>query len=63
MALSLSWAYTGILAKHLSPVPTGFAKAYPVVIITTVICIIIFVAATAYIDLTKTQTTPSKKTN
>ncbi|MFW6378770.1 MAG: hypothetical protein ACOCZV_01995, partial [Nanoarchaeota archaeon] len=34
------WAYLGILLKHLSP--DGFAGQYPSVIVTVIICLILF---------------------
>jgi hypothetical protein len=39
--LVLIWAYIGILYKHVSM--TGFAGMYPIVIITTIICLITFI--------------------
>jgi hypothetical protein len=37
----LIWAYLGILLKHMSV--TGFAGAYPSVIVTVVLCLVLFV--------------------
>ena len=39
--LVLIWAYTGILYKHVSM--EGFAGMYPIVIITTIFCLITFI--------------------
>lgn len=49
--LVLIWAYAGIWLKHTSP--DGFAGQYPAVIITTVICIIVFVICEAYLLFSK----------
>lgn len=47
--LVLLWAFIGILIKHTSD--TGFAGQYPAVIVTTVVCLAVFVAAEAIIVL------------
>lgn len=39
--LVLIWAYLGILFKHLSA--TGFGGQYPSIIVTTIICLILFI--------------------
>ncbi|MDP4120917.1 MAG: tryptophan-rich sensory protein [Bacillota bacterium] len=41
--LVLIWAYAGILIKHLSS--SGFAGQYPNVIITVIVCLVLFAAA------------------
>jgi hypothetical protein len=46
-ALTLIWAYTGILIKHTSS--TGFANQYTDVIVTVSICIAIFAATALYV--------------
>lgn len=45
--LVLVWAYFGIYLKHTSA--TGFANAYPLVIYTVIVCIIILIVCEAYI--------------
>ena len=44
--LVLIWAYVGILIKHISD--SGFSSQYPAVIITVIICIILFFIAEIY---------------
>lgn len=56
--LVLIWAYLGILIKHTSS--SGFAGGYPAVIVTVVLCMIIFILAEAY--LIKGQTSRHIKT-
>lgn len=41
------WAYTGILLKHLRP--TGFAGQYSGVIVTLIVCLVVFVVMAAYL--------------
>ena len=43
----LIWAYLGILIKHISA--SGFGRDYPGIIITVIICIVLFVAAIALV--------------
>lgn len=43
--LVLLWAYTGILAKHLSA--SGFDAGYPSIVGTVIACLAVFVTATA----------------
>lgn len=43
--LVLLWAFTGIVIKHASA--DGFAGRYPEVIVTTVVCLVVFLAAEA----------------
>jgi len=47
--LVLIWAFAGILLKHA--IDTGFAGRYPEVIVTTIICLVVFFAAEATIVL------------
>jgi len=49
--LVLIWAYTGILAKHLSS--SGFAGQYPGVILTVSICLALFVLTLVFTLLRK----------
>lgn len=51
--LVIVWAYLGILIKHRSE--TGFAKAYPSIIITVYICIGLLLASVLFLALTKTR--------
>ena len=43
----LIWAYLGILIKHISA--SGFGRDYPGIIITVIICIVLFMAAVALV--------------
>lgn len=47
----LIWAYAGILLKHVSD--TGFAGAYTSVMITVVVCIILYILAQGYLLFSK----------
>ncbi|MFZ3070695.1 MAG: hypothetical protein WA110_06200 [Anaerolineaceae bacterium] len=49
----LVWAYAGILIKHTST--TGFAGQYPAVITTTIVCIVLLLAASIYAFASKRQ--------
>jgi len=46
------WAYSGILIKHTSTV-NGFSSKYPIVIITVIACVFIFLVAEIYILISK----------
>lgn len=46
-SLVFIWAYAGILVKHVSG--PGFSGAYPLVIYTTCICLVVLVVSLAYI--------------
>ena len=50
-ALVLVWAYGAILFKHLSA--NGFGGAYPTIIATTVVCLVVFVVTIVYLSLKK----------
>ncbi len=45
------WAYAGILIKHNSPAPSGFAGAYPLIIWTVIACMIVYAAAEVFVLL------------
>jgi prepilin-type N-terminal cleavage/methylation domain-containing protein len=49
--LVLIWAFIGILIKHTSA--TGFAGAYSTVIVTTIICLAVFIAAELFLVMRK----------
>lgn len=49
--LVLVWAYGAILYKHL--VPTGFAKMYPEIITTIIICLLVFLGVIGYLGYKK----------
>jgi len=46
-SLVFVWAYSGILIKHTSP--AGFAGQFPGIITTAVICIVLFIASSAFL--------------
>ena len=48
------WAYLGIWMKHINPVP-GFDGAYPVVINTAIVCIVLFVITEIYVFAKKSK--------
>jgi hypothetical protein len=54
------WAYIGIWIKHISEV--GFNNQYPAIIITTIICIILFLLSIGFI-LYKENISKNKKIN
>lgn len=45
------WAYAGILIKHNSPAPAGFGGAYPLIIWTVIVCLLVYAAAEIFILL------------
>ncbi|PKM94680.1 MAG: lantibiotic ABC transporter permease [Firmicutes bacterium HGW-Firmicutes-1] len=45
--LVIIWAYAGILLKHLSE--SGFSKQYPTVIMTSIICLVLFFMVEVYV--------------
>lgn len=49
--LVIVWAYLGIVLKHTSP--EGFGYQYPVIINTTIICIVLLLLAEAYLIISK----------
>ena len=49
--LVLVWAYGAILYKHL--IPTGFAKMYPGVITTVIVCLLIFLGVLSFLSYKK----------
>jgi hypothetical protein len=51
--LVLIWAYIGILLKHTSP--AGFAGQYPGVIITVIVCLVLFAAGVIYLFFRKSR--------
>lgn len=46
--LVLLWAFTGILIRHTSS-GDGYAGRYPEVIATTIACLVVFLAAEAFL--------------
>lgn len=51
--LVLIWAFCGIVIKHTSP--DGFASQYPLVIATTIACVMLFVGAEIFLWLSRGQ--------
>ena len=49
--LVIVWAYSGILLKHTSP--EGLGSQYPVIINTTIVCIVLLLLAEAYLIISK----------
>ena len=57
--LVLMWGYTGILIKHLSASPAGFAGEYTMVIITLTLCLVVFLGA--IVDVLPEQVTQLRR--
>jgi len=49
--LVLVWAYGAILYKHL--IPSGFAKMYPGIITTVIVCLLIFLGVLSFLSYKK----------
>lgn len=54
--LTLIWAYSGIVIRHITP--AGFGWSYPAIVITGLICIAFFIIAVIYLLFRKKSTLP-----